>query len=446
MIMSTTNSVSSDILRFRSLLDLSLEFVNGREYLRDLKIRKQKHLIGVFMPNVELVCGVGAIPTYPVRMKPFGDPSLLKLLDLGKTLLGDNLLGSLIQTVSKFDTNRSLEKLIRSLIDSIFAQWDGAYHTGVDTGIPSDECYGIKVISGMFIEKGKNLSGALLASVRCSAFEKMYETVNRYSPGLFIDIPPIDNAVTHELAVKEVQKTIESLEKITGTSFDMNEFRKTCEITNECKRLAWDLIQIALGDTYPFSPVTMGEFLSLIEIGFQDYLSNPAKFRDLLRNLVNEIRRIIRSGENCLDVRHLKKILFTSRFSGWDHIVEDYVFEAGGRIIYADWFLYGFMDQIKITGDMVDNYATYLQSNSLGFCPDNATLIEKTYRFVEDNKMDAVIYNQLFGCHSISTGYARLRKKLIAAEIPSTLVSFNNVGENREQLKTRVVGLMELLR
>jgi benzoyl-CoA reductase/2-hydroxyglutaryl-CoA dehydratase subunit BcrC/BadD/HgdB len=67
-------------------------------------------------------------------------------------------------------------------------------------------------------------------------------------------------------------------------------------------------------------------------------------------------------------------------------------------------------------------------------------------KFVRENKIDEVIYNQLFGCHSISTAYNRLKKNLIAEGIPSTMVSFNNVGENVEQTKTRSVALMELLK
>jgi hypothetical protein len=63
--------VSTDILKFRSLLDLALEFVNGRETLRDLKLRQNKSLIGVFVPTVEMIWAAGAIPTYPIRMKPF---------------------------------------------------------------------------------------------------------------------------------------------------------------------------------------------------------------------------------------------------------------------------------------------------------------------------------------------------------------------------------------
>jgi benzoyl-CoA reductase/2-hydroxyglutaryl-CoA dehydratase subunit BcrC/BadD/HgdB len=446
MIPPSNDFVTTDILKFRSLLDLSLEFVNGRETLRDLKQRQKKHLIGTFMPNVELIVAAGAIPTYPIRMKPFGDPSLLKAIDLGKTILGDSLLSGLIQTAAKFDANRSLEKLIRTLIDTIFKQWETAYNKGVDLGVPSDECYGIKVLTGMFAEKGKNLSGAFLASVRCSAFEKLYETIATTCQGIFIDVPPMKTPEARDVALQEVLKAKKTLESITGLSLTQANLRTVCEITNECKRYAWRLVELALNDKYPFNPVTFGEFLSLIEIGFHDYLGNPARFRDLLKNLVYEIELTIQKSDQAIDVSKFKKILFTSRYSGWDHIVEDYVYENHGRVIYADWFIYGLMDQIKTTGDMFENYADYLISNNMGFCPTNTELVDNTFRYIVDNKFDAVIYNQLFGCHSLSTGYTRLRQKLMKEEIPSTMVSFNNVGENREQLKTRVVALMELLK
>jgi benzoyl-CoA reductase/2-hydroxyglutaryl-CoA dehydratase subunit BcrC/BadD/HgdB len=438
--------VSTDIMRYKSLLNLSIEFLNSREHLKYLKQQKHKHLIGCFMPNVELICAANAVPTYAVRMKPFGRADFLKALNLTKSILGTNIISSVIQSIAKIDNSNSLEGFLQGLIDSIFNQWDTAYHLGIDLGVPSDECYGIKAITGMWAEKGKNLSATLFASVRCSAFEKMYESLTNYAPGIFIDVPPDNTPEAHDVAVQEVYKVAEQLEHITGHAITNSDLYKVAEATNACKDYSWKLIEIALGDYYPFNPITMAQFLALIEIGFQDYLGDPYRFRDLLKGITLEFDRIGKHTENVFDASKYKKILFTSRFGGWDHIVEDYAFEQGGRIIYADWFLYGFMDRIKLTGDMFENYATYLQSNAQGFCPNNAILIEKIAQFVKDYKIDAVIYNQLFGCHSLSTGYTWLREHLVREEIPSTLVSFNNVGENREQLKTRVVALMELLK
>jgi benzoyl-CoA reductase/2-hydroxyglutaryl-CoA dehydratase subunit BcrC/BadD/HgdB len=190
----------------------------------------------------------------------------------------------------------------------------------------------------------------------------------------------------------------------------------------------------------------MAEILALIEICFQDYLSDPARFRDILKQIYLEMDKNIKNMQNAYDARKLKRIFFTSRFGGWEHQIEDFVFQNGGRVIYADWFLYGFMNKIKTTGDMFENYAEYLLKLVIDFGCNNKVNVDNIIKFVLENKIDGVIYNQLFGCHSISTAYTRLKKKLIAEGIPSTMISFNNVGENVEQTKTRTVALMELLK
>jgi benzoyl-CoA reductase/2-hydroxyglutaryl-CoA dehydratase subunit BcrC/BadD/HgdB len=438
--------LTQDIASFKSLLDLALDFVGSREKLKHLKLHKKKHLIGCIMPNVELVCAVGAIPVYPIRMQPFGNPSLLKAIDLGRTLIGKGMLTNLIQIIHKFDQTKTIKNMMNNLINGVFYQYNKMFDLGVEKGVPSDECYGIKVITGSFSSKGKNLSGALLQSIRCSAFQKSYESWNNDAPIIYMDVPPFDTPQAHQVAVQEVNSAIEQLENITGTSVSNANLMKWCEITNECKDYSQQLIDIALGNKYPLNPVSMGEILALIEICFQDFNSDPKRFRDILKSLVAEMQMRIQKGTDVIDVSDRPKILFTSRFGGWDHVVGDYVYESGGRILYADWFIHGYMTRIKTSGDMVDNYANYLQANALGFGPDNKGLVNKIVDFTLKNKIDGVIYNQLFGCHSLTTAYTRLRKELMKEEIPSTLISFNNIGENREQTKTRCVALMELLK
>ena len=107
--------VSTDIMRYKSLLNLSIEFLNGREHLKSLKLQKHKHLIGCFMPNVELICAADAVPTYAVRMKPFGNQDFLKALNLTKTILGTNIISSVIQSIAKIDKSKSLEGFMQEI-------------------------------------------------------------------------------------------------------------------------------------------------------------------------------------------------------------------------------------------------------------------------------------------------------------------------------------------
>ena len=328
------------------------------------------------------------------------------------------------------------------------------YDYGIEKGVPSDECYGIKVVSGLYFEKGKNFIANVMPSVRCSAWQKMYETCTLNTPtmdSIYIDVPPYRDGDARDLAIEEVNKSIAALEDLTGNTVTNAKLREVVEYTNKCKQYSKRLIELSLGDYYTIHPISFAKILALIEIFFQDYLSDPKRMAEILGNLVHEMERDIslyKMGEierGIFNVKNMPKIFFTPRYGGWDYIVGDYAYENGARVIYADWWIYGFLDEIKTTGDMTRNYANYLLSISNGFGPDNAGLVKKIVDFAVSHDVDGVIYNHLFGCHSLTTAYTRLRKELLREEIPSTFVSFNNIGENREQLKTRTIALLEMI-
>jgi len=60
--------------------------------------------------------------------------------------------------------------------------------------------------------------------------------------------------------------------------------------------------------------------------------------------------------------------------------------------------------------------------------------------------VDGLIFIQVFGCHSISNCYNMLREKIRSElEIPTTVLNFNKIGENIEQVKTRLEAFYETL-
>jgi len=63
----------------------------------------------------------------------------------------------------------------------------------------------------------------------------------------------------------------------------------------------------------------------------------------------------------------------------------------------------------------------------------------------KDLNADGLVFFQLFGCHSISNCYSMLREKIRRdLEIPTTSITFNKIGENVEQVKTRLGAFMEM--
>ena len=310
-----------------------------------------------------------------------GDQKLIRAMDLGRNLFGEGLLTQMLSFFRQYDKSKTIDNLVQYLFDEVFDAYHRVYDIGLNLGISNDACYGIKALSGMYANKGKNLSAIIFQSIRCSAFQRTYETASRFSSGIWIDIPPKNTPPAHESTVLTIHSVLSQLEKITVHHVTDSDLKNIAEITNQCKDYSWKIIELMLGDRYPIHPKTFSQLQALIEISFQDYLSDPPRFLSILKAMYLELSQKLHQKESNVDMTNYPKILFTPRFGGWDSIVEDYIDENGGRIIYADWFIYGFMNRIKMTGNIIENYADYLQTTMIGFGADNTQMVKEYSSF-----------------------------------------------------------------
>ena len=109
----------------------------------------------------------------------------------------------------------------------------------------------------------------------------------------------------------------------------------------------------------------------------------------------------------------------------------------------------GLLKEINVSNnsDPLEEYARFiLNSTTKGIGCDNDTLTNSYLRVAEKMEVDGLIFNQVFGCHSISNCYQMLREKVRRKlEIPITSLNFNKIGEGVEQVKTRLTAFMEML-
>ena len=96
--------------------------------------------------------------------------------------------------------------------------------------------------------------------------------------------------------------------------------------------------------------------------------------------------------------------------------------------------------------DPIEAYAYFLTDvteNGIG-C-DNNILTDSYIRVAKNLEADGLVFNQLFGCHSVSNCYRLLKDKIRKdLEIPSMYYTFNRIGENVEQVNTRLGAFMEM--
>jgi benzoyl-CoA reductase/2-hydroxyglutaryl-CoA dehydratase subunit BcrC/BadD/HgdB len=447
---------ADDIVGFTSVLKIAYNFLAGRDYLKKKKFREKKKLISVALPFSDLAFAAGGIPVFPIRMETLEINKYLVYLGSASNIFGwkrvSDFLG-FIKSSGIEELSKTVDKIIDDAIDTINRKYNEVYDLGVENGISSDFCYGIKSLYGMHVSKGKNCDAVLNFTIRCSAYNKYMESLKTisYPPKqVWVDIPPRNIGNALEILTDNISRAINQLEKITGINCSDNRLREHFILGNQVKQSYKTILHdISSSDFYPCNPATFAEILVLLNHTFQDYNSNAKRYAENMKHLVSEMKDRIRKGIG-MDVSKMPKILITPMFGGWEPKTHEIIYELGGRVIYADWDMLYLLEEIDVSrnSNPIEEYAKYLMNaTSNGIGCDNDTLTNSYLRNAKQLNVDGLIFIQLFGCHSVSNCYAMLREKLRRElEIPSIALTFNKIGENIEQVKTRLGAFMEMFK
>ncbi|GAI61850.1 unnamed protein product [marine sediment metagenome] len=448
--------IADEIITFSSVLRIAYNFLAGRNDLKRKKFREKKKLVGVSLPFSDLAFAAGTVPTFPIRMHTFEISNYLAYLGSASSILGWNNVSNILSFVKKLgisEISKIVDDIIEDVIDTINKKYNEMYDIAIEKGTSSDFCYGLKGLTGMHFSKGRNLDACLNLTIRCSAFNKYMEslkTINKDPKQIWIDIPPRNIGNALEILTDNISNAIREFENLTSNTITDNQLREHFKISNQVKKSYKTIIyDISASDFYPCNPATFSEIMSLLNITFNDYNSNSIRYRDNLISLVDEMRERIRKGIG-MDVSKMPRIFVTPIFGGWEPKTHDIIYELGGRAIYADWEVLKLLEEIPVANHLnpVEEYARFLlNATESGIGCDNDTLTDSYLRVAKKLNADGLIFIQLFGCHSISNCYTMLREKVRRElEIPTTAITFNKIGENVEQVKTRLGAFMEMFK
>jgi benzoyl-CoA reductase/2-hydroxyglutaryl-CoA dehydratase subunit BcrC/BadD/HgdB len=433
---------------------MASNFLTGRDYLRRKKIREKKKLISVALGFPDLVFAVGAIPVFPIRMETFEVSKYLMPLQSATSVLGWNLTSKFLEIARQFDVLKIVDTILEDTILEINRKYNEMYDIGVSNGVPSELCYGTNALYGMHKSKGKNLDANLNFAMRCGSWNTFSESLKTTVPTqIIIDVPP-KNSENEDIALEEminnVKTGISELEKITGNFVSDNSLHKQFRIGNQVKRFYKTILyEISESNFYPCNPATFAEILALLTITFQDYNSNSQRYLENLSQLVKEMRERIRKGIG-MEVSHMPRLLFAPMYQGWEPEIHEIIYKLGGRVIYADWDVLGFLEEIPIShkSDPIEDYARFLlNASTKGIGCDDENMTNSYLKAAENMNIDGLIFNQVYGCPSISKTYERLKEKLKAEyNIPAIVINFKKIGENVEEIKKSVEPFMEKLK
>ncbi|MFX0031464.1 MAG: 2-hydroxyacyl-CoA dehydratase family protein [Promethearchaeota archaeon] len=443
---------AEDVLSFTSVLKMSYNFLSGKDYLKTRKTRERKKLISVALGFPDLVFAANAIPVFPIRMESFKINTLLIALNSATSVLGWDLTSKVLDIAKKFDVLKLVDKILDDVIGSVNEKYNQMYDLGSENGIPSDLCYGVNALYGMHKSVGTQIDGNLNFAMRCGEWNKYSESLNALVPNqVWIDIPPKeieDKTETLQIMKRNVQKAIKELENITGNYVSDDSLRKQFRIGNQVKRFYKTILyEISMGDFYPCNPAVFSEILALLTISFQDYNSNAQRYLENLSQLVKEMRERIKKGVG-MDVSNKPRLLFSPMFTGWEPEIHEIVSQLGGRVIYADWELLGLLEEIPVSNnsDPIEDYAKFLLKASMEGIGCNLVNLKNSYfKIAKEMEIDGLIFNQAFGCPSISNIYDSLKQEIKDdLDIPAVGISFRKIGDNLEEVKERLKPFMDM--
>jgi benzoyl-CoA reductase/2-hydroxyglutaryl-CoA dehydratase subunit BcrC/BadD/HgdB len=445
---------ADDVVNFTSVLKIAYNFLTGRDYLQKKKSKERKTLISVASGFPDLVFAADSIPVFPIRMEKFKLNLYLLALNSATSLFGWNLTTKLLGIAKQIDFLNIVDNVLNDVINSINNKYNLLHNLAINKNVSQDFCFGIKSIYGMFASESNICDCTLNFSIRCNKYNQYLKSLRAIFPNqIWVDIPPIDkeNADNSlEIMISNINKAITELENITGNVVTDNSLNKQFRIGNQVKRYYKSIIyEVGGSDFYPCNPATFAEILALLTISFQDYNSNAQRFLENISQLVKEMRERIERGVGT-EVSNRPIILLSPIFNGWEPETQEIVYELGGRVIYSDWDLLGFLDEIPVTkdSDPIEEYAKFLlnTSNKGIFCINNCGMLIDSYnKYIKKAKFNGLIINQQADCHLNSKCYELLKNKIRKdLRIPTISIKFEKIGGNLEQVNTKLESFMEL--
>jgi benzoyl-CoA reductase/2-hydroxyglutaryl-CoA dehydratase subunit BcrC/BadD/HgdB len=443
---------ADDVVSFTSVLKIAYNFLTGRDYLKKKKNNEKKKLISVALGLPDLVFAADSIPVFPIRMEKFKINLYLIALNTAKSLFGWNITTNLLGIVRQLDFLKIVDTIINDVISTINVKYNDMYELGKKDSKASDLCYGVHSIYGMHKSQYENLDANLNFTIRCDECNSYSASLKTMIPNqIWVGIPPVRDAKAFDIMKNNIEKAIKQLEHITGNIVTDNSLKKQFRIGNQVKRYYKTILhEIGASEFYPCNPATFAEILGLLTISFQDYNSNAQRYLENLSQLVKEMRERIKKGIG-MDVSNTPRLLISPIFNGWEPRYHEIIGFLGGRAIYADWDILGLLDEIPVSkdSDPTEDYARFLlnASNKGIQCLKNCDILANSYsEYTKKHGFDGVIFNQVLDCHSNYSNCYELLKNKIRSELrkPTVVVRFKKIGENIEEVKTKLTSFMNL--
>jgi benzoyl-CoA reductase/2-hydroxyglutaryl-CoA dehydratase subunit BcrC/BadD/HgdB len=282
----------------------------------------------------------------------------------------------------------------------------------------------------------------IVGETTCDGKKKAWEILDEYVPVHVMDLPQMKRNKDYNMWMDEIKLFIEKVEELTGNKVTVEGLKKGIEIANSKRR--------ALKRLYDFrkmtpSPISGKDALLISQIAFYD---DPARFVQQVNSLCDELEERAKS----LKSEGKKRIMITGTpmaLPNWK--LHDIIENLPAEVVVEETCTGTryFENEVSTEGetieDLIKNLADrYLNINCACFTP-NTGRIDDIKRYVDEYKVDGVIYSNLSFCHTYAIEYNSVEKALKEAGVPIMNIETDYSTEDAGQIKTRVEAFLEML-
>ncbi|NVM53281.1 MAG: 2-hydroxyacyl-CoA dehydratase [Candidatus Helarchaeota archaeon] len=424
------------------ILDLGIKYLLGPIQIAKAQKRGKKVVAG-FLPPMELAFAAkNTVPLFLPRLTEFPFSQYISVVNI------INRLHLLKPIVSYYIKNRErfsvgfFESINQDEFSKIFTSLINVAEKAefyMDTCVQTRICYGALVKNFHLIDL---IVGGLEGDY-CLHFAKFYERMSNFKPVFYFEKPYGDqsNRSLVDVVTSELHRYIATLENLSGSPVTDARMRKIAMINNEIRSLIRELYIYYIKGYVPLHTAA----LLLIHGCYVDFLSDASFFRNKLKNLVYKIRRKFKKGLPNYRKEGVHRVVIAGS-PGFDPILPSTFEKAGAVLLYLDIFENCVRTpSIKISGDMIENYAKYLVD--LNIKVGIQDLLDSWMGIAKRIKADAILFSHVWGCRFTTPAYRKM-KDLVMDElgIPIIPLDFYSPGDNIGQIQTRVGAFIEMLK
>jgi benzoyl-CoA reductase/2-hydroxyglutaryl-CoA dehydratase subunit BcrC/BadD/HgdB len=440
--MSQGTRIVNDLF-LNNFLKLTIKFFSGKSQLRLARKMHRKVISMALPPGIELVLAADAMPIFLCRVGDYSSQPFLRAARLYQNVVGWNLLSSGVRFLRPLLGDRFFSEVIDNLLNTLYSTYEKYIEVAESEGTPLDSCFGTRLLLGATWPQLKQVNGTLGYGTRCNWFSKVFEEIEEKSPMILLEIPNSDSKSAEEMMLESLNQAIAKLEQLTGNTITNEKLRKQTIIANEIKEAYLKILEIWSKQKIRLHPLTFTNLLSLLHIAFTDFLCDPKFFRQTLQQLAKDLQVL---NSEAFDTASMPKLILVNAFGGYEPRLPEIMDDLGGRMLIADWEVLKILYKIEVNGgDMLKTYANALISFETAWM-DNTTLVDRYISVASKYKVDGILFNSIYGCKSITPSLKLFKEKLQEANLALVDIGFQNVGDNYEQLKTRIGAVLEIIR